>query len=422
MMTEAAPATTQATCIAVPAAKPYTLGRRASFWVAGAVVGHTLWTSAAPALTYQLYAAAWHLSHAVTTAIFAIYPIVVVAVLIGCGDISDHIGRRETMLIGLAASAAGTLCFALAPGVAWLFAGRILMGVGVGLTASPSTAAMVEFSRPGQEKMAGAIAASVQAAGFAAALLLGGLLIQAAPWPMHLSFWVLFALLAALFATVWFLPRHRQQAGGTGWQPRLPYIPAKQRGCFVLAAAAVTTAYTHGVLILSLGGQLLHDLVGSPNAFVNGAALSLFPIFSGVTGIVAKKLPYRTAMASGAAASAAGMGLFMAAVAGRTLPVFLLGTATSGIGYGLLFTGGLQLINATTPDAHRGAVLSALYLCAYLSLGLVAQGLGLAATLWSLKDAIDLGAGIMMLFSLVVLGLVVLKSQQKQMASEGSTI
>ena len=44
-----------------------TLGRRASFLVAAAVVAHTLWTSAAPAVTYPLYAARWHLTPTVTT-------------------------------------------------------------------------------------------------------------------------------------------------------------------------------------------------------------------------------------------------------------------------------------------------------------------------------------------------------------------
>lgn len=55
------------------------LGQRASFWVSAGVVAHTLWTSAAPAMTYRLYAEEWHLTHTVTTGIFAIYPIVVVA-------------------------------------------------------------------------------------------------------------------------------------------------------------------------------------------------------------------------------------------------------------------------------------------------------------------------------------------------------
>jgi hypothetical protein len=62
---------------------PYELGRRASFWVAAGVVGHTLWTRAAPAMTYPLLAEEWHLTHTVTTGIFAIYPIIVAAVLVG---------------------------------------------------------------------------------------------------------------------------------------------------------------------------------------------------------------------------------------------------------------------------------------------------------------------------------------------------
>ena len=54
--------------------------RRFSFWTAAAVVSHTLWTSAAPALVYRLYAEQWQLAATTTTAIFAIYPVVVVVV------------------------------------------------------------------------------------------------------------------------------------------------------------------------------------------------------------------------------------------------------------------------------------------------------------------------------------------------------
>ena len=67
-----------------------TLGRRASFWVVAAVVVHTLWTSAAPSMTYPLYASEWGLTHTATTAIFAVFPIVVVAVLIFSGDNDDR--------------------------------------------------------------------------------------------------------------------------------------------------------------------------------------------------------------------------------------------------------------------------------------------------------------------------------------------
>jgi hypothetical protein len=43
-------------------AGPLALGQRASFWVSAGVVAHTLWTSAAPAMTYRLYAEEWHMT------------------------------------------------------------------------------------------------------------------------------------------------------------------------------------------------------------------------------------------------------------------------------------------------------------------------------------------------------------------------
>jgi hypothetical protein len=93
-----------------PVGRQFVLKRRASLLVSAGVVSHTLWTSAAPALTYGLYAQEWHLSHTVTAGIFAIYPIGVVVMLVGFGGISDQIGRRATMLAGLFASLAG-VCF-----------------------------------------------------------------------------------------------------------------------------------------------------------------------------------------------------------------------------------------------------------------------------------------------------------------------
>jgi len=239
-----------------------------------------------------------------------------------------------------------------------------------------------------------------QASGFAAALLLGGALTEYAPWPTRLSFWLLAALLALLFAAAWFLPRGPVRAGG--WRPIAPFIPANARSSFAVAAVAMMTAYTHGVLVLSLGGQVAHDLVESPNALVNGAVLSVFPTALGVTGVLCRRLRIRVAMTDGAVASAAGMALLTVSVTLQALPVLLLAMATAGVGYSLLFASALRVIDA--PAEQRGNVLSALYLLAYFSLGAVAVGLGMVATAWGLAVAVRLGAGIIGVLSLGSLG------------------
>ena len=82
-------------------------------------------------MTYPLYGKEWHLTPTETTAIFAVYPTVVGGVLIGLGDVSDYIGRRATMLMGLGASLLGVLLFAVAPDIRWVFIGRALMVLGL---------------------------------------------------------------------------------------------------------------------------------------------------------------------------------------------------------------------------------------------------------------------------------------------------
>jgi len=111
-------------------------------------------------------------------------------------------------------------------------------------------------------------------------------------------------------------------------------------------------------------------------------------------------------MTGGAAASAAGMALLAAAVAHHQLPVFLVATATSGAGYSLLFFGGLETINSVAPAEHRGGLLSAIYLLAYVSLGAVSLLLGAVATADGLGSAVNLGAGVIAMLSMTTVALV----------------
>ena len=171
---------------------------------------------------------------------------------------------------------------------------------------------------------------AAQAVGFAAALLLGGALTEYAPWPTRLCFWVLAVFLIILLTATWFLPRHALGDAGGDRRSRMPSVPKDLRRTFAVSSTAMVAAYTFGVLVLSLGGQVEHDLIGSPNPFLNGAVLSLFPIVMGVVGIITRSFSPRGALRVGALVFGLGMVLLILAVSLRDLLIYLLATAVAG--------------------------------------------------------------------------------------------
>jgi MFS family permease len=162
--------------------------------------------------------------------------------LVGFGGVSDQIGRRATMLAGLFASLTGALLFAVAPDVWWVFAGRALMGMGVGLAASPSTAAILEFTSPERAKSAALVTMGAQAIGFTVALLLGGALTEYGPWPTRQCFWILALFLIVLLVGTWLLPRHRPGGPGGDWRSRMPSDPKCVRWGFAVSSTAMVAA------------------------------------------------------------------------------------------------------------------------------------------------------------------------------------
>lgn len=396
----------------VTAREPRTLSRKASFWTAAAVAGLSLWTSAAPTTTYPLYARTWHLTPTATTAIFAVYPIVLVVFLLVFGQLSDYIGRRTTMLYGLGAMLAGVLFFAVAPSVGWVYAGRALMGVGVGLALAPATAAAVEFSARGKAARASSVTTAATTVGLSLATIVGGGLIQYGPAPRHLDFWVLVGVIALVFPFVWMMPRHTKDESQGRWRPRPIRVPRGIRLVYAAAALAVTTSFAFGTVFLALGAQLARDLIGSTNIFVTGLVLAILSATGGVTAILTRSFPAGRQVLVGTGFVASALTLLEVSARTHSLLLFILTSLLGGISYGLLFSGGLGLVATHAPAHHRGGTVSAVYLVAYVGQGAVALSLGAIATASGLSTALLLGVlaiGVLTVLAFGVAGLLVVR-------------
>jgi MFS family permease len=368
------------------------LSERASFWTAGAVVALALWTSACPTMIYPLYQADWGITSTTVAWIFAAYPIALIPVLVVFGDLSDHIGRRATILLGLAAELVGVLLFVLAHDVTLLLIGRAFMGLGVGLSLSPASVAMVEFSAPGAEQRAGAIGTAVSALGIALAMLVGGGLSQYAPYPLRLNFVVLALAIVAVGIFAVGLPRHTSNETRQRWRVRAIVVPRGNRGIFAAGSIAFASSFLLGSLVLPLGAKIAHQLAGSDNALVTGGLLSIFALSIMVTALLAKRLDTWTTVILGAVFSAGAVWLFVLTGTTHSMAVFFVASACGGIGYAFDFAGGLTILNRYAAPHHRASMVSGGYLTGYTSQGIGAPALGAIVTAHGLMPGLLVGA------------------------------
>ncbi|WP_066041520.1 MFS transporter [Herbiconiux solani] len=366
--------------------------RRGTFWSASAVLALCLWASGAPSVLYPVYAAEWQLPSVVTTSVFATYPVALLIVLLVFGGLSDSIGRRRAMLLGIALIGVAALVFAVAPNVGWLYAGRALQGIGTGFALGAASAALVENNTSSNPRVASTLTTASTATGLTAALLISGVLAQYAPLPLTLSFGVLFVLSAVAFVAVSLTPSDTAGLGRPDWRPRALHLPGGIRMAFAAAAVSVSTAYSVGAIFLGLGSQMARELTGTSDLFVIGALLGVSSIVIGVTAVFLRGVPAHLSIVIGGVVSLGGLGLMAAAAATGSIVLFLAWCVVGGVGYSFAFSGGLGVINAAAPPEHRGASLSLVYLVSYLLQAATAVGAGALATALGLGPAVDIAA------------------------------
>src|SRR2546423_3464446 len=136
-----------------------------------------------PTALYAVYRQAYGFSGTVLTLIFASYAVVLIPSLLLFGQLSDRIGRRRVILLGLATAAVALLVFAAAAGTAWLFAARAVQGVAVRATTGTAIAALVELEPGGDPPRAALFATPRPSRGRAPRPVLAGVPAQGPPAP-----------------------------------------------------------------------------------------------------------------------------------------------------------------------------------------------------------------------------------------------
>lgn len=369
--------------------------RARSFWIVVAALMALMIAAGAPTPLYGVYAERIGFSSATLTVIFAIYVVALLATLLVAGSLSDFVGRKPVLLAALALEIVSLAMFLPAQSVTLLILARTVQGVATGAALGALGAGMLDTQRPGSQ-LGTLFNSVVPPLGLAIGALGAGALVEYAPDPTRIVFWVLIATMVATLVGLLSIPEPGERRPGafSSLRPDVR-VTSAVRPAFVAAAPVFVATWAVGGIYLSLGPSLAAAVFGLTNHLVGGFVVATVT----VTGAAAAYLTHTTApgraMRIGAALLIAGMLTAIAGIALVTTPLFLLGSVVTGLGFGAAFTGALRSVMSLVGADTRAATLSAVLTVSYLAFSIPAILAGWAATGVGLRRAaIGYGVGV----------------------------
>ena len=352
----------------------------AAFTFSVTMIGTTM-----PTPLYPIYQDRFGFSELMITIIFAAYAGGVIAALVLTGRWSDQLGRRPLLFAGLACSVISDLVFWQANGLAMILAGRVLSGLSAGIFTGTATVAVLELAPPHWRHRATFFATAANMGGLGLGPMLAGALSQYLPSPLELTYLVHIGLALLALACVWAAPETVSRPA----RPRLSLqrlsVPAEVRGVFVPAAIAGFAGFAVCGFFTSIAPALMGKVMGYDNRLLVGVVAGSIFIASTLGQFMQGTLPLNLRLPLGCVTLVVGVIPIALGIHTQSLSLFMTGAVISGMGQGIAFRAGMGAIAAASPAAERAAVTSTFFIIAYIAISLPVIGIGVMATMISLK-------------------------------------
>jgi MFS family permease len=378
------------------------------------VLGTFLAASSAPTPLYRFYQETFALSPIVTTAIFAIYALALLAALLVAGSLSDHLGRRPVIFGAILLELTAMLLFAESDGAGHLIAARAVQGVATGIAASSLGAALVDVDRA-RGQLVNSLAPLL---GMAAGALGTSLLVQYGPHPLHLVYAILGAAFAILAILLWLTAEtgtRRHGAMQSLW-PRV-VVPPQVRRTLVAVTPSNVAMWMLGGFYLSLVPSLVAVATGTRTPLIGGAMVTALMLSGAVAIAVRRTRAAASNLTAGTLAMMSGLAIVIAGMHGGSVPVLIGGTLLGGAGFGTGFLGTLGMVIPLAQPAERAELIAAYYLQSYLAFSLPALLAGYLVRKIGYPATADVYA--MAIIAVGVVGLVVRRSMAGRPTAAG---
>lgn len=293
--------------------------------------------------------------------LYAIYSLVQLVMAPLWGRLSDRVGRRPVIILGLLGSALAYTIFARADSLAMLFVSRIVGGIG-GSTIPVAQAYIADVTPPGRRAGGLGLIGAAFGLGFVIGPALGGILGGVSPGSPAVPGYTAAALcLANALAALLWLPESRRPGtprstsrfnlrAAVAEAARSRQIRLILAGYLCITMAFATLQPTLSLLAserFAMGEReagYLFALLGIVSVIVQGGLVRrLVPRYGERTLLRVSGIPFC-------------LGLLVVGVA-TTAPALLAGLVLIGIGYGGSIPSVLALLSRATDPERQGAVL-----------------------------------------------------------------
>jgi MFS family permease len=378
--------------------------RTTAFWVLVAILGALFFASSVPSPLYPVYQSEWGFSSITLTSVFAVYALALLGSLLIVGSISDHIGRRPTLLAALALEILAMLAFAAASDVGWLFAARTLQGIATGAAMGAISAALLDLQPEAKPWLGGLMGAVCPLSGLALGSLSAGVLVDYGPDPTRFVFWLLVGAFVLSIPATASIPETVDRDGG--WVRSLPprlSVPRHMRAAFIAALPCLAVVWALGGLVLSLGASLAAGVLGETSHAA--AALPIF-VMSGISAVASIGLrpiqPQKTAR-GGLVGMIVGLAAVLWALATESSSLFLVGSAITGLGFGPAFSSVFRVLSERAPVDQRAALVSSVFAVSYIAFSVPAVAAGAAVTQLGLRETAEIYGGVLIALAALAL-------------------
>ncbi|WP_018762769.1 MFS transporter [Arthrobacter sp. 135MFCol5.1] len=315
---------------------------------------------------YDTYRSADGLTNDQFSLVSVAYFVCAVFALLVLGRLSNHHGRRPVSIAALLIGAAGCLTLLSVHSFLPLLVGRALQGLAAGLASSAIGAYIVDIAPRRPRWLVAAITSAGAAVGLAVGVFFSGILVELAPTPRELTFFVFAGVLLGCAIALTKGPETVPRTAGA-WASLVPRlaVPAASRRYLPLASGIFVATWAIGGYFTSFGPSIAAENLGAHSPLAAAAVFASYMAPSFFGGFISGRLTPAAAQRVGMTLVAlSGIGLTYASSAG-TLGLYIGAGVIGGIGMGAATSGSMNALLAGALPKDRAGLLAVIFAISY---------------------------------------------------------